>query len=110
MQKAWSKKLQEMQIICANCNEFPATKDSRFGYLPCFYCRNKNTLKPSPKQELTTDAIENDRKEFKKDIMQPFRNGQLSKEYVESVGTKYIKVTDEEVKNAKNVWSDLDYY
>lgn len=99
-----------MQVICLNCNLYPATKDPRFGYLPCANCRNKTTLKPDPKQELTTDAIKDDRKKFKGDIVQPFRNGQLSKEYVESVGTKYIKVTDEEIKNAVNTWSDLDYY
>src|SRR3984957_1556884 len=95
---------------CANCEINEAIKDPRFGYLPCTRCQNKTTIKPSPKQELTTDAIKNDRKEFRKDIVQPFRNGQLSKEYVESVGTKYIKVTDEEVKAAKPVWDDLDYY
>ncbi len=99
-----------MQIICLNCNKYPATKDPRFGYLPCQICRDKLTNKPSPKQELTTDKIKNDRKEFKKDIYQPFRNGQLSKEYVDAVGTKYIKATPEEIKNAKNIWSDLEYY
>lgn len=98
------------KVICSNCEKFPATKDPRFGYLPCFYCQNKHTLKPSPKQELTTDTIKNDRKEFRPDIRQPFRNGQLSKEYVQEQGTKYIQVTDEEVKNAKPVWDDLDYY
>lgn len=95
---------------CLNCNKNKASKDPRFGYLPCKYCRDKSTAKPQKPQELTTDAIKNDRKEFKKDIYQPFRNGQVSKEYLEAHGTKYIKVTDEEVKTAKNQWSDLEYY
>lgn len=98
-----------MQVICANCNKNPAIHHPRFGYLPCSSCQNKTTIKPNQKQELTTDGIKDDRKKFKGDIVQPFRNGQLSKEYVDSVGTKYIKVTPEEVKNAKPVW-DLDYY
>jgi len=45
-------------------------------------------------------------------MLQPWREGQLSKEYIEKHGTENIKVTPEEVKNAKNVWTgDLgDYY
>jgi len=106
----WEKPVQMQKVICSNCEKFPATKDSRFGYLPCYLCRNKNTLKPSPKQELTTDAIKNDRKEFKKDIYQPFRGGEVSKEYLDANGRDGIKVTDEEVKNARNLWGDGEYY
>lgn len=110
MQKTRSKKLQEMQVICANCEKFPATKDSRFGYLPCTRCQNKTTRKPSPKQELTTDAIKSDRKEFKKDIYQPFRGGEVSKEYLDANGREGIKVTDEEIRSARNLWDDNEYY
>lgn len=96
-------------MICLNCNNESAIKHPRFGWMPCLNCQNRTTIKPQKPQELTTDAIKSDRKEFKKDIVQPWRNGQLSKEYVDAVGTKYIKATPEEIKNAKPVW-EHDYY
>jgi len=60
--------------------------------------------------EFTTDSIREQRKEFAKDIIQPFRHGQLSKEYVEAWGTKHLNVKPEEVKKAKNTWQELSYY
>jgi hypothetical protein len=63
--------------------------------------------------EFVPDHIKEERVEYRNQTVQPFRNGQLSKEYVELYGTKYIEVTQEEVKNAKYVWDrDLpgDYY
>ena len=65
--------------------------------------------------EVTTEQIREDRKIFKKDLYQPFRGGELSKEYVkahpDSVKQMVAEgnVTKEEVKGAKRVWG-LDYY
>jgi hypothetical protein len=97
------------KILCLNCNSNPAVKDERLGILPCLTCQQKTNV-ISKQVELTTDSIKEQRKAFKPDIRQPWREGQLSKEYLEEHGTKYIKASEEEVKNAKNVWSDLDYY
>ncbi len=64
---------------------------------------------------MTSGEIKESRKIFKKDIVQPFRDKQLSKEYVKAYPEKVkqmIKegnITEEEVKKAKPVW-DLDYY
>lgn len=50
----------------------------------------------------------NDARKHKRDTVQPFRSGQLSKEYVDTYGTKHLGgVTDKEAKKAKRVWSDV---
>jgi hypothetical protein len=59
---------------------------------------------------MTGEDIKTDRKVYKKDILQPFREGVLSKEYVEAYGAQGINVTPDEVKNAKSVWIENEYY
>jgi len=49
-------------------------------------------------------------KKFAKDIIQPFRAGELSKEYVDAWGAERLNVSKEEVKKAKPVWGELEYY
>lgn len=97
-------------MICLNCNSELAIKHPRFGWMPCLNCQNRTTIKPQKPQELTTDAIKSDRKEHAPDIRQPFRNGQIDKKYIQQHGTGGIKVTEEEVKTAKNLWPELEYY
>lgn len=57
--------------------------------------------------EFTTDSIKEDRKKYFKSTLQPYRDGQLSKEYVEAHGTKRINARPDEIRNAKEVWKDL---
>ena len=54
-----------------------------------------------------TDKTKKDQREYKKDIVQPRRDGELSKEYLDTYGTKGVKATDEEIKKARRVWGDL---
>ncbi len=97
---------------CPTCeNEGEMSK--RFGLIACKDCRTKETKLSDRTYEVVPDHIKQEREEYKSQTIQPFRNGVLSKEYVDLYGTKYIDATPEEVKNAKNVWSrELpgDYY
>jgi len=93
---------------CLNCGKREAIKDPQRGYLPCLVCQNVNRT-PEP-VEITTDDIREQRKMFKNDIIQPFRDGHLSKEYVKLYGTKRLGVSKEEIDNAQNTWDDLSYY
>lgn len=85
---------------CIQCKRNPAIKDSQFGMLPCKSCQeSNNAIHP---HEIVPQYIKDQRKH--PDVIQPFRNGKLSKEYVDTYGTKHIKATPEEIKKAKNVW------
>ena len=71
--------------------------------MPCIDCQREEerTSKPRLGYEFTTDNIRSERREYDKDILQPWHNGALSKEYVEEYGTTGIEATKEQVKNAK---------
>jgi hypothetical protein len=58
--------------------------------------------------EFIPERIKQERKKHRKDIVQPFRNGQVSKEFVDShPETARRMFTPEEIKTAKPVWRDL---
>lgn len=57
--------------------------------------------------EFIGEAAKEDRKKYFKSALQPYRSGVLSKEYIDAHGTKGIKATQKQIRNAKNVWSDL---
>ncbi len=92
---------------CLVCLKNEATIYKRFGYLPCESCQEKYRKLPKIKRgiEFTPELIKIQRKEFKDDIIQPFRDGEVSKEYVDKYGNKNI------IKGgkAKYVWDD-GYY
>jgi hypothetical protein len=64
-------------------------------------------FKPSNAQEFVPERIVDERKEYFNSTVQPYRQGELSKEYVEAHGTKGVNVTPEEADKAKYVWKDL---
>lgn len=97
--------------ICLSCNKNEAIKHPQLGILPCSECRDRQRKPKQLPVEFTSDEIKEDRKAHAEDIIQPFRGGELSKEYVDKWGAGSLQVTEEEVQNAKNVWSgDLTYY
>ena len=61
-------------------------------------------------KEYIPESIKRARKQYAKSLLQPFRGNQLSKEYVRNYPNKIKemvaagKITQSEVKNAKNVW------
>lgn len=105
------RKKDKGPIMCSSCAKREAIKHE-WGYLPCAYCtrRLRRELKPIKNVEFTSASIKAERAEYAKSIIQPFRNGELSKEYVELYGTKGIKATPDEAANAKYVWNDEVYY
>jgi hypothetical protein len=95
--------------MCPNCQTNKGTTHALYGVLPCNECTTRqNTYNlPSVQVEMTGEIIKQERKDFARSIIQPFRAGELSKEYIDMYGTKSISVTEEEVANAKEVWTDL---
>jgi hypothetical protein len=103
---------------CLICQKRKAVKIEPMGWMPCLPCRRRmqKISKPKISAEITTESIKEDRKIFKKDITQPFRNGSLSKEYVDAYPEKTKQmiqeghITEIEAKEAKNVWTESEYY
>lgn len=97
---------------CLSCNKNKARNVPPYGLLPCLTCTKKQQqyIKPNPTIEMVDVNTTDDRKRFSKDIVQPFREGVLSKEYLREYGTKTIKVTEDDIKNAKEVWGENQYY
>ncbi len=95
-----------MKCKCGNPKEY----NPAYGFLDCRSCRDKEVVALSRPFDFVPDRIKEERKEFQNDMIAPFRNGQVSKEFLDLYGRDKIDVTDEEVKNAKNVWGELTYY
>ena len=98
-----------MKSLCPKCQKNPAIIDSNYGITECQDCRKKEE-KPHRGTEFTTDSIREQRREYRKDILQPWHDGVLSKEYVEEYGTSGIKATPEQIKNAKPIYKGISGY
>lgn len=103
---------------CLNCGKNEAQAQPLVGYTYCQECLDKHRALPKLGEaiELTTSEIKEERKQYKEDILQSRRSGQLSKEFVTKYPQKAQEMvkegtaTREEIKNAKNVWTENDYY
>lgn len=93
---------------CLKCNENEAPYDPFLGFLVCTSCRLHTRRNEGLPFEFTTESIKQSRKEFADDILQSSRDGVLSRERLEKYGTRGIKVTPEQVKNAEYVWNDRE--
>lgn len=93
---------------CPVCHAEEAIKHSVYGILPGKLCKERRETQnlPNIQVELTTEAIKKDRKTYGKSIVQPYRGGVLSKEYLDAHGTKGINPTPQEIKKARNVWTE----
>lgn len=88
---------------CPVCKNEPASISKTLGVLPGEKCQQKRkNERLSTPVEFTSEQIKEDRKLYSKDIIQPFRSGTLSKEYISTYGTKGIDVSKEDIKNAIN--------
>jgi len=94
-----------------NCGN-AATLHPTYGITLCTSCKQKPYRRPNISVEFTSEDIKRQRKDYRKDILQPFFKGELSKEYISLYGTKRLGVTEEEAKKAKNVYNgtDVKYY
>ena len=107
----------EQKDITTKCPRCNGETDS-FMYLGglrvacnCSKCKEELRLKPMGKvHEWTTDEIKDGRKKYEKELLQPFREGQLSKEYADAYPEQtkgMVKegiLTEKQVRRAKNVW------
>ena len=98
-------------MLCPVCKTNEATRHPTLGVLPCEVCRDRQkanrVLEPV---EFTSQEIKEGRKQYKDEIIQPFRSGEVSKEYIDKYGYQRLGITKEEADKAKNVWSDSEYY
>lgn len=99
----------ETEMKCLNCGKGKARNVPPYGYLPCTTCTRKNrNIQINPAVELTTNEIKTSRKQYAADIVQRYRGATPSLEYIKRYGTRGF--TPEEIKEAKNVWSENSYY
>lgn len=93
---------------CLACKKNESISDPTFGLLDCLDCQHSfSHIRPV---EVIPDQLKEDRKKYKDATIQPFNRGRLSLEYIQKYGTKGIKATKQEIKSAKKVWGDLEYY
>lgn len=95
-------------MLCTVCRKGEANKSSIYGLLPCDDCQKRRSKQPLPQStEIIPESLRNDRKEHARSILQPYRNGQLSKEFIDTYGTEFVKASPEEIKNAKPQYRDI---
>lgn len=61
---------------------------------------------PGRQVEFTTDSVRQQRKDHREDILQPFRSGVPSREFMEAYPEKTKHWSEEMRKKAKYVWKD----
>lgn len=70
-------------------------------------CENCGNYK-SEAVEFSTSEMTEQRQEYFNSILQPYRGGEVSKEFIEAHPKKAKKMfTKEQIKNSKYIWSDL---
>lgn len=96
-------------MLCPICRNHESLVHPQYGALPCKHCTaRRSTLKSPDKQvEFTSKSIKHQRKEYAKSIIQPYRDGEVSKEYLDAYGKKNIRATEKQIKQSRNVWGDI---
>ena len=95
-------------MLCTVCRKGEAIKSSIYGVLPCIDCQARRKKQALPNSsEIIPESLRNDRKEHARSILQPYRNGQLSKEFIDIYGTESVKASSEEIANAKPQYRDF---
>jgi len=96
--------MKELCVLCHKIHEafnwkygeYETVEGLRWGW----FC--DKWYKPSH-PEFVPQRIKDDRNKYAKSIMQPYRQGVASQEYIDTYGTKRINPKD--VKKAKKVWT-----
>ena len=102
-------------IKCPVCGINKALKRPQLGILPCQSCQDRQSgfKRPDIQIEFTSDSIKTGRKEHFKSTLQKYRDGVLSKEFVQAYPERAEAMvkegihTEKEIKNAKDVWGDI---
>jgi len=74
------------------------------------WCDRCSVVHTTPEDSVSAETKE-DRKKYFKTLLQPFRGGELSREFAEAY-PKEVKqmASEQEIKNSKYVWKDLPGY
>lgn len=95
---------------CTVCLINQANNHPIYGQMPCNDCnlkRSTNSL-PNHQIEFTSQSVKDQRREYASSIVQPWRSGEPSREFIETQPHKAKQYyTPKEMKKAKNVWSDI---
>lgn len=94
---------------CLVCNERDAIEHPSLGYLSCLECRVHGSDDALP-FEFMPDSVKQSRKEYADDIEQSSRDGVLNQRRLDIRGTKGLKVTEEQIKNARYVFDEIKPY
>lgn len=100
---------------CLVCGTGKAIKDDFLGILPCRSCQDSQARsnKANRPVEFTSEEIKEGRKQSFRSTIQRFRDGELSREFVEAYPERakdMVKngiVTEKQVKNSRDVWGDI---
>jgi hypothetical protein len=97
--------MRELCVLCHKVHEAHNWKYTEYetvdGVKYGYFC--EKWFKPSH-PEWVPQRIKDERNAMAKSMIQPYREGVLSKEFVDTYGTKHVD--PKEVKKAKNVWKD----
>ncbi len=98
--------------MCPQCQKRKATIDREFGILPCDKCQKENEAIPRPTQgkiyDFASPTTKIHRKQLGYEMYQPYVNGVLSKEFVETYGTDRLAgVSKKDIKNAKYTYGSM---
>jgi len=96
-------------MLCPQCSNEDAIADSEYGILPGKDCQVENAKikKPQAQYDFASPLTKLHRKEYGAEMFQPWVNGVLSKEFIESHGTDKISVTPEDIKKSKYVYGNM---
>ena len=93
---------------CPRCNKNKAIIDPKFGITWCKECRKRKSDLSGVRVEMVPEYIKSDRKENFNSIVQPWRSGEPSREFIEAHPEAARKTyTPQEMKRAKYCWRDL---
>ncbi len=88
----------ELCIICKEKKDHFSWKNSGDGWICGSHFK-------SGSYEFIPDRIREDRKKFSKEILQPYRGGEISKEFVDTYPSQSKKMfSKKEISKARNVW------
>lgn len=97
-------------MTCSNCNKNEAPIHPTYGVIHCQECCDSYKPVSRGTFEFTTDEIKQGRREHRTQLLQPFRSGIVSKEYLDAypkAKSGMIKegiITDKQARNARKVW------
>ena len=97
---------------CPQCKKNKAQYDREYGILKCKECLYEDSQIPKPGQGKTYDfaspSTKLQRKTHGSEMVQPYVDGVLSREYLEINGTRGLaNVTEKDKKNAKYVYKGM---